>query len=62
MKVISAFLSLLTLGTVASLSFSLYPEFQLEERHVAVSGNHTCKIAAPETKLAEESIPCYKLR
>jgi hypothetical protein len=51
MKLISGSLSLLTLGTLASLSVSLYPESQLEEHHVAVSGNHTCKIAAPETKL-----------
>jgi hypothetical protein len=49
MKVISTFLSLLTLGTVASfLPVSLYLESQLEERRVAARGNHTRKIATPE--------------
>jgi hypothetical protein len=57
MKDISTFHSLLALGAVASLPVLLYPESQLEERPVAVSGNH--KIAARETKLVGELIPCY---
>ena len=59
MKVISAFFSLLTLGAAASLPVSIYPEAELEERQVTASGNHTCKIVAPVTKPATESIPCY---
>jgi len=57
MKVISAFLSLLTLGAAASLPVSLYPE--LEERQVAAGGNHTCKVIAPTTKPVTKSVPCY---
>jgi hypothetical protein len=60
MKVI-AFLSLLTLGTAASLPVSLYPEAKLEDRQlnpVSANGNHTCKVIGP-APAGKDTVPCY---
>lgn len=48
MQIISAFLSLLTLGACVSLPVSVFPEATLEDRQVGANGNHTCKIVGTD--------------